>query len=303
MANFNTVSADQIEAFRRDGFLHIPGLIDEPALALLRAAMDDLFGVSDGDPGINNVTAYATKAKARGDTVLADRDGPATGRFLIRQNTWFGDARIRDFGSQSPLPEVAAALMGADQLSFLGDHLFLKEPGSLYRTAFHQDSAYFHCIGEQCCSFWVSLDTVTRESGRHGLRTGLAPLGAAISEPSPGSRTASTGTARAKTCRPSKRMKRVGVCAMSRPRLAMSSFTITRRSMARPAISVQPRSAAPPLFAISAPICATASNPVANFQLPTSSIFRVAPRAMSVNRERPRHMTMLPGGGSLARSR
>ena len=172
MADFNTVSADQIEAFRRDGFLHIPGLIDEPALVLLRAAMDDLFGGSDGDPGINNVTAYAAKAKARGDAVMADSDGEATGRFLVRQNTWFGDARIRNFGSQSPLPEVAAALMGADQISFLGDHLFLKEPGSLYRTAFHQDSAYFHCIGEQCCSFWVSLGTVTLESGAMGYVPG-----------------------------------------------------------------------------------------------------------------------------------
>ena len=73
MANFSMVSADQIETFRRDGFLHIPGLVDEPALALLRAAMDDLFGASDGDPGVNNVTAYAAKAKARGTTVLADR--------------------------------------------------------------------------------------------------------------------------------------------------------------------------------------------------------------------------------------
>ena len=39
------------------------------------------------------------------------------------------------------------------------------------------------------------------------------------------------------------------------------------------------------------------------FQLPTWLICRVAPRAMSFNRERPRHMTMLPGGGSLARVR
>ena len=42
---------------------------------------------------------------------------------------------------------------------------------------------------------------------------------------------------------------------------------------------------------------------VAAFQLPTLLICRVAPRAMSFNRERPRHMTMLPGGGSLARAR
>ena len=42
---------------------------------------------------------------------------------------------------------------------------------------------------------------------------------------------------------------------------------------------------------------------LSGFQLPTSSICRVAPRAMSFNRESPRHMTMLPGGGSLVRAR
>ena len=39
------------------------------------------------------------------------------------------------------------------------------------------------------------------------------------------------------------------------------------------------------------------------FQLPTLLICKAAPSAMSFNRERPRHMTMLPGGGSLARAR
>ena len=41
----------------------------------------------------------------------------------------------------------------------------------------------------------------------------------------------------------------------------------------------------------------------ATFQLPTSLDCRVAPRAMSFNRESPRHMTMLPGGGSCMRAR
>jgi hypothetical protein len=39
------------------------------------------------------------------------------------------------------------------------------------------------------------------------------------------------------------------------------------------------------------------------FQLPTSLMPREAPSSISVRRERPRHMTMLPGGGSLARAR
>jgi hypothetical protein len=39
------------------------------------------------------------------------------------------------------------------------------------------------------------------------------------------------------------------------------------------------------------------------FQLPTSLMPREAPSSISVRRERPRHRTMLPGGGSLARAR
>lgn len=39
------------------------------------------------------------------------------------------------------------------------------------------------------------------------------------------------------------------------------------------------------------------------FQLPISSPPMVAPSLMSVRRDKPRHMTMLPGGGSCARAR
>lgn len=40
-----------------------------------------------------------------------------------------------------------------------------------------------------------------------------------------------------------------------------------------------------------------------SFQLPTISAPTMAPSAMSVRRASPRHMTVLPGGGSLARAR
>ena len=166
------VSADQIEAYERDGFVHLPGLVEVSALEPLRAAIDDLLGARDDNPEVNNITVWAAKARAKGIDVLADRSGAASGRFLVRPYTWFEDARIRDFGYHSILPAVAAGLMKAARLSFLGDQLFLKEPGSIYRTAFHQDSAYFHCVGEQCCSLWVSLDAVTRDNGVMGYVPG-----------------------------------------------------------------------------------------------------------------------------------
>ena len=40
-----------------------------------------------------------------------------------------------------------------------------------------------------------------------------------------------------------------------------------------------------------------------SFQLPTVSVTSRIPRTISVKRVRPRHMTMLPGGGSPLRAR
>ncbi len=48
---------------------------------------------------------------------------------------------------------------------------------------------------------------------------------------------------------------------------------------------------------------ATSSVQLRTFQLPTILTPRCAPISISVNRDRPRHMTMLPGAGSLARAR
>merc|ERR1740117_525839 len=45
------------------------------------------------------------------------------------------------------------------------DHIFLKEPGSLLRTAFHQDAPYFPLEGEDIAVCWVPVDAVTRENG------------------------------------------------------------------------------------------------------------------------------------------
>jgi ectoine hydroxylase-related dioxygenase (phytanoyl-CoA dioxygenase family) len=41
----------------------------------------------------------------------------------------------------------------------------VKEPGTLEKTAFHQDIAYFHAEGSQICTTWLPLDPVTSETG------------------------------------------------------------------------------------------------------------------------------------------
>ena len=54
---------------------------------------------------------------------------------------------------------------------------------------------------------------------------------------------------------------------------------------------------------MAAVLCLPQGNRRSAFQLPTNPAPIMAPNRMSVSRVIPRHMTMLPGGGSLARAR
>jgi ectoine hydroxylase-related dioxygenase (phytanoyl-CoA dioxygenase family) len=56
-------------------------------------------------------------------------------------------------------------LLGGEKINFLGDQIFVKEPGTAARTAFHQDATYFEIEGDQCCVLWIPVDPVTVESG------------------------------------------------------------------------------------------------------------------------------------------
>ena len=68
--------------------------------------------------------------------------------------------------------------MGPTRINFYGDQLFLKEPMSIRRTAFHQDATYFHLEGEQCCTMWIPLDKVDTENSTMGYvrRSHKGPL-------------------------------------------------------------------------------------------------------------------------------
>ena len=63
------------------------------------------------------------------------------------------------------MPEIAGALLESDKVRFFGDQIFVKEPQTRERTAFHQDATYFEIDGDQCCVMWVPVDPVTLEGG------------------------------------------------------------------------------------------------------------------------------------------
>jgi ectoine hydroxylase-related dioxygenase (phytanoyl-CoA dioxygenase family) len=97
---------------------------------------------------------------------LATHDGrTGPGRFQSGTDSWRALPVFADFAIASPLPGIVAALLRSPTLHLYEDSILVKEPGTVERTAFHQDIAYFHVEGSQICTSWVPLDPVTQHTG------------------------------------------------------------------------------------------------------------------------------------------
>jgi hypothetical protein len=119
---------------------------------------------SDGQHDVAGIVGYI---RASGDRFLRDdtRNADSKGSFLIDTGITARLKAFQRFATSGPGPEIAAALLDSDKVNFFGDQIFVKEPGTRERTAFHQDATYFEIDGDQCCVLWIPVDPVTIETG------------------------------------------------------------------------------------------------------------------------------------------
>lgn len=137
------LSEAEVQRYRDDGVLMVKGAVDPNWLRLIEAGME----------------------KARGKMSLQ-------GRFMSRKTRgyqmdtflWKHVDEIRDAVYYGPFVHWARQLMGAQEVRFFYDQMFVKEPGTDAPTPWHQDLSFWPIRGEQITSFWIPLDPVTRES-------------------------------------------------------------------------------------------------------------------------------------------
>jgi ectoine hydroxylase-related dioxygenase (phytanoyl-CoA dioxygenase family) len=140
-----SVTAAECIDFQRDGAVCLRGLFDRSWVDRLIAATErSMTGTS------SNLREYDT-----GDS----------GRFHANMFMWLDDPDVRAFVFDSPAGAIAAALMGADTVSFFFDHLLVKEPGTSNDTPWHQDLPYWPVVGTQICSLWFAMDHVDIANG------------------------------------------------------------------------------------------------------------------------------------------
>ncbi|WP_170351368.1 phytanoyl-CoA dioxygenase family protein [Ruegeria atlantica] len=145
MDKTQSVSPDEIAAFKRDGAVVLRSKFSEHWLDLLREGISaDLANPTD------NFTRH-TK----------DPDAPA---YFEDFWAWNKIPQFRDFVHHSPCAPLAAGLLDAPSINLVMDNWFLREAGSTSRPPFHQDLSYFDFEGTMCV-LWLPLEPVTKENG------------------------------------------------------------------------------------------------------------------------------------------
>jgi len=194
------LSQSDRRAFARDGVVCVRGALAPEDVAGLERAIEravsaigttptgyDITAVADAVWTDNrahvdargaqqyNLDAFAALVRATKAELLRDtpRVPRATkGRFLVDTGVWTRCTEMRSLALSSRLPQIGGELLGATHVRFYDDQIFVKEPGAIDRTAFHQDLGYFHIEGDQGCVMWIPVDRATRETGAVGYVRG-----------------------------------------------------------------------------------------------------------------------------------
>jgi len=190
------ITEEERQHYTRHGFVHLEGLLDGEWLERMETAFAEEISADLTEVNFVDFKALAPMIEASGAEFVTPGVATATGRFCISSFNWRRFPELAALCCGAPLPEVVAALMGSHRVNFYGEQLFLKEAGSLHRTAFHQDMPYFHVTGDKCCTVWIPLDTIGAHNGMMGYVRGShrwrthAASGFVTQMPLPGSRLA-----------------------------------------------------------------------------------------------------------------
>ena len=167
------ITTSDIEHYRSQGFVHLRGVLDQTWVELLRSAIARVLSEAELRPRIANMTVLKEMAEA-GNLSVAKGPVLREGRsdYILAHNAWDWNDELRHVAFNSPLASYAARLMGSNSIRFYFDQTFIKPPGSMLRTQFHQDLGYWTCQGDQICTFWTAIDSVDRSNGAMGYVPG-----------------------------------------------------------------------------------------------------------------------------------
>lgn len=143
-----------VEAFQRDGFVHVKGLLPPDEIARHRQAVD---------------RAVAERT-AEYETPLAERT-PFSQSFTMCQYLWEDHPDVAPLTFHPRIAGLAAALLGCERVRLWHDQALYKEAGGR-ETEMHQDQPYWPIAERDTVTAWIPLSEVNEETGQMGYVPG-----------------------------------------------------------------------------------------------------------------------------------
>ncbi|MEE2745452.1 MAG: phytanoyl-CoA dioxygenase family protein [Pseudomonadota bacterium] len=140
-----SITEHDIQDYEKDGVICIRGQFDQEWINNMFATCMQ----NDINPGGNR-------------SEFLDECGP--GRFVASSNMSRENNAIMNFVLRSPAAEIAGRLMRLSKVYFFYDQLFVKEPGTLAPTPWHNDLPFWPLSGENIASVWVALTPTPKEN-------------------------------------------------------------------------------------------------------------------------------------------
>ena len=82
------------------------------------------------------------------------------GRFFEDYCNWQRIEEFKDCIFNSSAAQIIAEATSSKSSQIFHDHIFIKEPGTIKETPWHQDMPYYCVDGNDTGSFWIPLDEV-----------------------------------------------------------------------------------------------------------------------------------------------
>jgi phytanoyl-CoA hydroxylase len=147
-----TISSAQIQQYRNDGFLHVPGFLDPHEVATLKAAV------------VETARAMGKKKVAGDGADIEEGDSFYDKVFTQRLNLWKINDTIKSFMLHPKLGKMACELEGVEGIRIWHDQTLIKEPFA-NGTAWHLDDPYWSFYSRHAISVWIALEDATPYNG------------------------------------------------------------------------------------------------------------------------------------------
>jgi len=158
LADFKAISETQINSFRENGHVLIPGVLNEAEVSHYRDVINSA------------ATKFNTEKRK-----LEDRDtyGKA---FLQITNLWEVDENVKAYALAKRFGKIAADLLGVENVRIYHDQALYKEPGGGF-TPWHQDQYYWPVDTSNTITMWMPLIDIDVDMGMLTFASGSHQAG------------------------------------------------------------------------------------------------------------------------------